>query len=47
MQTIVLNGTGPHIKVKVGADNSKILVVSKSKTTKLTLGKSSEIKFAA
>lgn len=47
MQTIVLSGTGPHLKVKLGADNSKIIVVGKTKTKTITLGKTSEIKFAA
>lgn len=47
MQTIVLTGTGPHLKVKSGAGNSKILVVTKSKTKTLNVGKDSEIKFAA
>ena len=47
MQTIKINGTGPHIKVKVGAGNSKIMVISKSKTKNLNIAKNADIRFAA
>lgn len=48
MKSITLQGSGPHITVKSGSSKpTSMFIVTKSKVTKVSFDKKTDIKFAA
>lgn len=46
-KTIVLNGAGPHVRVRLKSQTGTVRVLSNSKTKNIHLGKSTDLKFTA
>lgn len=47
MQTIVLNGTGPRVRVRLKTDTGTVKVLTASKAKDVHLTKDTNLKFAA
>lgn len=46
-KTIVLNGAGPHVRVRLASQTGSVRVMSNSKAKNIHLGKSTDLKFSA